>query len=501
MKGTAWLLALVCVAVFALRLWIAFSAEGFSSDDAYFHLRQVEHIRRTGLPLFEDQLSWGGRTYFFSPVFHYVVAAFSLLMPVGIAAKVIPNLLAVLLIPLIFGIVLRITKNRGVALFTAVFSAFVPVWFAYTINTLSPLTLAAFLLFFIIYSLMRVQEPKWRYLYIAGLIVLSFTHPIALLFAFGLAVYLFLVLVERVKMEHAELEIMLFSLFFVLWSQFLLYKNFILAHGPAVIWQNIPSQLLSSQFAEVTILSAIYQIGILPVLYGVFVVYRYLFRRKQKMTYFLISFTLAAAVLLWFRLIPIQQGMIMLGMFLIVLFSRWVDFFLTYVPTTRFHRVVPLIVTLLVAAFVLTGFVPSLSSGWAMQAKAPSPAEIRAYEWVRTQTPADSTVVAYVDEGHKIAELAQRKNVVDSHFLLQHDAKQRLHDIDRVFGTVLGVEAAEIMERYNANVILLSQETKNKYRITTLRYIEKSKCFSQTFSEKGHEVFVKLPYCRVEVVE
>ncbi|MEM4247473.1 MAG: hypothetical protein QXF14_04080, partial [Candidatus Woesearchaeota archaeon] len=295
--------------------------------------------------------------------------------------------------------------------------------------------------------------------------------------------------------------IMLFSLFFVLWSQFLLYKNFILAHGPAVIWQNIPSQLLSSQFAEVTILSAIYQIGILPVLYGVFVVYRYLFRRKQKMTYFLISFTLAAAVLLWFRLIPIQQGMIMLGMFLIVLFSRWVDFFLTYVPTTRFHRVVPLIVTLLVAAFVLTGFVPSLSSGWAMQAKAPSPAEIRAYEWVRTQTPADSTVVAYVDEGHKIAELAQRKNVVDSHFLLQHDAKQRLHDIDRVFGTVLGVEAAEIMERYNANVILLSQETKNKYRITTLRYIEKSKCFSQTFSEKGHEVFVKLPYCRVEVVE
>ncbi len=500
MRWAAWLMALSCIAVFALRLWIAFSSEGLSTDDAYFHLRQIEHIRSTGLPLYDDPLSWGGRQYFFTPVFHYVVAAGSLIMPVGVAVKVVPNLLAVLLIPIIYCIVCRIAKNRGVALFTAVFSGFVPVWFGYTINTLSPITLAAPLLFFLIYALMRVQESKWRYFYLVGLIVLSFTHPLAILFVLGLMFYLVLMLVERLKLERAELEIALFSVFFVLWSQFLLYKNFILAHGPAVIWQNIPPALLSLQFSNVTIISAIYQIGILPVVYGVFVVYRYLFRRKHKMTYFLIAFTLAAAVLLWFRLVPVRPGMMMLGMFLLVLFSKWVDFFLTYISTTRFHRLVPAFVVLLITTFVLTAMLPSWNAGWSAQKETPSSAETRAYEWIRSQMPADSTVIANADEGHKVAELAQRKNVIDSHFLLQHDSKQRLHDVNRIFSTVLGVEAAELMERYNANVILLSPESKERYKINTLKYVEKSKCFSQTFSEGGYEVFVKLSYCHVEVV-
>jgi asparagine N-glycosylation enzyme membrane subunit Stt3 len=501
MKWAGWLVAAVCIVVFALRLYIAFSTDGFSSDDAYFNLRQIENIRNKGLPLYNDPLSWGGRHYVFSPVFHYAVAAGALILPVNIAAKVMPNLFAVLLIPVIFLIARRIAKKEGVALFTAIFSAFVPVWFGYTINTVSPITLTMLLLFFVIYSSMRIQEQKWRYLYLAGLIVLSFTHPLALLFVLGLVFYLILVLVEQLKVERAEIEIALFSVFFVLWSQFLIYKNFIIAHGPAVIWQNIPAALLSSQFAEITVLYAIYQIGILPVLYGVFVIYRYLFRRKHKMTYFLIAFTLAAAVLLWFRLIPIRLGMMLLGMFLIVLFSRWVGFFLTYVPTTRFQRIVPLLVTMLVLAFVLTGFLPSWYAGWFVQSQTPSPAEAGAYEWIRVQTSADSTVVTYVNEGHKVAELAKRKNVIDSHFIEQKDAKQRLHDTDRIFSTVLGVEAAELMERYDANVILLSPETKEKFRISTLRYAERSKCFSQTFSEGGYVVFVKMPYCKVGVVE
>lgn len=500
MKATPLLLALICAIVLALRIYIAFSSPGLSSDDAYFQLRQVEHIRSTGFPLFDDPLSYGGRSYSFSPVFHYVVAAGSLVMPMQSAVKVIPNILAVLLMPIIFLIVRRISKEDSVALFISGFSAFVPVWFSHTINTLSPVTLAIPLLFFVIYSFMRAEEPKWRYLYLCSLVLLSFTHPLVLLFVLGLIFYMILVLVEQLKIERAELEITLFSVFFVLWSQFILYKNFILAHGLAVIWQNIPASLLSLLFSNITILSAIYQIGILPVLYGVFVVYRYLFRRKHKMTYFLIAFTLAAVVLLWFRLIPIQLGMMLLGMFLLVLFSRWVDFFLSYVPTTRVSRFAPLFVLSLIIAFVLTGLLPSWNSALAVQKETPPPAEINAYEWIRSNANADLAVVAFVDEGHKVTELAQRKNVIDDHFLQQKDAKQRLYDISRIFSTPLGVEAAELMERYNAGVILLSPETKERFRISTLRYVENSKCFLQTFSEGGYGVYVKLQFCRVGVV-
>jgi hypothetical protein len=500
MKWAGWAMAAACIIVFVLRLYIAFSTQGLSGDDAYFQLRHIEHIRQTGLPLFEDPLSFGGRNYFFSPVFHYVVAAGSIIMPLTIAEKVVPNLLAVLLIPIIFFIVRRLTNNDGVALFISVFSAFVPVWFGHTINTLSPMTLAVPLLFFVIYSLLRVQEPSWRYVYLCSLILFAFTSPLSLLFVLGLMFYMVLVVVEQLKIERAELEIALFSVFFVLWSQFLIYKKFILAHGPSVIWQNIPPELLSSQFASVTILSAIYQIGIVPVLYGVFVVYRYLFKRKHKMTYFLIAFTLAAAVLLWFRLIPIQMGMMLLGMFLIVLFSRWVDFFLIYIPKTRAHRFAPVFITSLIIAFILTGILPSLSLAWSVQSTVLPQAGVRALEFIRNNTPADSVVVGYVDEGHRIAEIAQRGNVIDSHFLTQRDAKQRLHDTNRIFSTVIGVEAAELMERYKANVIFLSPESKVMFRIITLRYADKNKCFSNPFSEGGYDVFVKQAFCRVEVV-
>lgn len=500
MKWAAWLMALSCVIVFALRIYIAFSSPGFSGDDAYFQLRQIESIRSTGLPLFHDPLSYGGRDYFFSPVFHYIVAAGALIMPVQIAAKIIPNLLAVLLIPIIFFIARRLAKQDGVALFISVFSAFVPVWFGHTINTLSPITFAIPLLFFVLYSLLRVQEPHWRYVYLCSLILFAFTHPLSLLFVLGMMFYMVLVLVEQLKIERAELEIAIFSVFFVLWSQFLIYKKFILAHGPAVVWQNIPPELLSSLFSNVTILSAIYQIGIVPVLYGIFVVYRYLFRRRHKMTYFLIAFTLAAAVLLWFRLIPVQTGMILLGMFLLVLFSRWVDFFLTYIPTTRAHRFAPIFIVSLIVAFALTGILPSWNLAWAVQADTLPPAGVSALEWIRTQTHVDSVVVGYVDEGHRISAIAERKNVIDSHFLTQRDAKQRLHDISRIFSTSVGVEAAELMERYDASIIFLSPETKERFHISTLRYVEKNKCYSNTFSEGGYDVFVKQAFCRVEVV-
>jgi len=307
-----------------------------------------------------------------------------------------------------------------------------------------------------------------------------------------------LVLVESLEVERTELEIALFSVFFVLWSQFLLYKKFILAHGPAVIWQNIPPSLLSSLFSDVTVLTAFYQIGILPVLYGVFVVYRYLFRRKHKMTYFLIAFALAAGMLLWFRLIPVQLGLMLLGMFLIVLFSRWVDFYLGYLLTTRIHRWRPLFIIMLIVAFVMSSVLPAIADARSVQRESVSPAGLRAYAWLGQNTPQDAVIVAGVNEGHRIAALAARKNVLDAHFLLQRDAKQRLHDTNRIFSTTFGVEAVELMDRYGARAVLLSPESKEDYGVATLTYASPSKCFARVFAEGGYEVVVKHPYCTVE---
>src|SRR3990167_7023349 len=90
---------IIFLAVLAIRIFLAFQNDYFSYD-SYFHIRQVDSIVNTGKPVFDDPLSQGGRFFLFSPVFHYIFALFSLLVPFEIIGKIIPNILYALLIPL-----------------------------------------------------------------------------------------------------------------------------------------------------------------------------------------------------------------------------------------------------------------------------------------------------------------------------------------------------------------------------------------------------------------
>src|SRR3989344_5255894 len=94
MKLAVWMLIFIFIITLGARLYLAYGTPYFSAGEAYFQLRQVEHIKSTGFPLYHDPLSYGGRTFVFLPLFQYVLAFFSLFMPLAAAAKIIPNLLA-----------------------------------------------------------------------------------------------------------------------------------------------------------------------------------------------------------------------------------------------------------------------------------------------------------------------------------------------------------------------------------------------------------------------
>ena len=91
-KEYIWL-ALIFSLVLGMRLYFAFQAPYFS-EDAYFNIRQVEHIRETGLPLFKDDLSYSGRNFLFQPFFQYILAFFNLFMPLNLVCKLLPNIFA-----------------------------------------------------------------------------------------------------------------------------------------------------------------------------------------------------------------------------------------------------------------------------------------------------------------------------------------------------------------------------------------------------------------------
>jgi len=99
-KHIIWLIVIFLI-VLAIRLYIAFQTPLFNYD-AYFDLRQVEHIRNTGLPLYNDPLSYSGKSQLFAPLYQYTLAGFSLIMPIDIVGKIIPNIMAALIIFIVY---------------------------------------------------------------------------------------------------------------------------------------------------------------------------------------------------------------------------------------------------------------------------------------------------------------------------------------------------------------------------------------------------------------
>ena len=66
------ILIVIFVIVVAFRLYFAFNAD--FSYDAFYELRQIENVKETGTPLYDDPLSYGGREHVVFPFYYYIMA-------------------------------------------------------------------------------------------------------------------------------------------------------------------------------------------------------------------------------------------------------------------------------------------------------------------------------------------------------------------------------------------------------------------------------------------
>lgn len=481
----------VFLLVLAIRLIFAFQTPYFTSDDAYLHVRYVEHVLATGRPLWDDDLGFGGRTLVLSPVFDYILAFFALFFNLTIALKVIPNIFAALIVFPAYLISFRLVKTRWIALFCSLLAGFVPVFFSQTFNQVSPLSIAVPLFFFLIYAWLRAPKRSWVFIFLAGLLLLVFLHPLSLVLVLSIGVYAALARVVRFEQSLAELELSLFSLFFAIWAQFLLYKKLILFHGPAVIWQNIPKQLLSAHFAQFSILGAIWKTGVLPLICGTYVLYKFVFRQHERDIYVLFSFTASVFVLLWARLIDISDGLMLLGILLVLVFSKWLVLFLNFVRQSKASKWEWVARVACIVLILLTSVVPALTEAKSELSKTISPEEMEVFEWIKQNTPQNATIVAPVNYGNYITALGERKNVIDSYFLLRRRANERLVDTERIYRTVLETETVSLMDKYSASYILIPIGMKD------LGFA--SPCFKRVY-EKRVRIYEKNPECHVRVV-
>lgn len=493
-KEYIWL-ALIFGLVLGIRLYFAFQTPYFSQD-AYFNIRQIEHIRNTGWPLFKDDLSYSGRNFLFQPFFQYILAFFNLFMPLNLVCKMLPNIFASCLIFIVYLIAKEITNSKSAALFLSFISGFIPIFFAETVNSVSVYSLVIPLIFFLIYLLIMINKhEKYISYFIVAIIITALMHPSSFLLIIALLLYVLFIWLEHLKQRRAELELIIFSTILVIWLNFIIYKNAFLIHGQFVIWQNIPKLLLGQYFSQLSILSTLYYIGIIPLVLGIYIIYKYIFKKKNRKIYLLMGFAISTLFLLWLKLIQLKIGLVFFGVILVLLFSKFYSDSLLFIKKTKLSGYKKLFIALLFLVFIFNSIIPTISYTAQAIREAPSKNEIDAFLWLKNNSDEKDVVLASLDEGYLINAVAERKNVIDKNFLLIKDAEQRLEDARIIYTTHYETDAIPLLNKYNVKYIVLSKKSMEDYNIVDLNYRTDEKCFELIY-DKGVKIYKSL--CRME---
>jgi hypothetical protein len=316
-------------------------------------------------------------------------------------------------------------------------------------------------MFLALYFLLRItDDPKSviPFLFAAG--ALRYTHASIILLVFALLFYLMIIYAENLKQSRHELEVILFFTFVIVWSLFIAYKNAFLLLGPSVIWQNIPPVVLGSYFSNISLIEAISQIGIVPLVFGIFIIYRYIFKERNKALYLLISFVVPLFFLLWFKLIEFKVGLMFLGVVLTLLFAPFYQLMSSYLERTKIAKFRWVFVTAIFIVIFFTSLLPSLYFALHNRQQLVSQQEVQALKWINQNTAEGSVVLATSREGYLITHIAERKNVADFNYLLAEDSNQRYEDIETFFRTPLTTEAVKIANRYDVDYIYFSDKIK-----------------------------------------
>ncbi|MGV8172442.1 MAG: hypothetical protein ACP5OA_07155 [Candidatus Woesearchaeota archaeon] len=483
-KPILWLIIIFAI-VLALRIYIAFETP-LLNYDAYFGLRQVENIKDTGLPLYNDPLSYSGKVQLFAPLNHYLLSIFSFFMPIESAGKIVPNIIAATIIFIVYYLSLKITKSPKISLWTAFMSGVIPIYFI-DLNRASSNYLTILLVLTIIYCMLKLNERKYVDYALILMFLLVLTTPAAFVLMLGLLIYLLLLKLENFAVEMKELEIILFFTFLVFWVNLLIYKNAFLTHGLGVIWQNIPISILSNFFGKIGFIQVLGAISIIPLILGVYSFYAAFHLDRNKDVMLLVAIGISTFILLWFKLLNLVGGLIFLSMILTILAAYSLKRIEEFIEKSRIRKYYKLIQVTFTIIFLIT-VVPSIFSIVRVSdigpLSTPNIEDVKALLWASENTPKNAVIMSGLDEGNIVTYYAHRKNVMDTNFLLTPRIDQRKNDVDEVYTTNFETRAIEILNKYNAKYLLITSKNLEQYDIESPSYLKDSKCFTLEYYSK-----------------
>ncbi len=470
-KGILLSIFLLCL---VLRLYFAFQNPYFDYGEAYLNLGRIEHTSQTGLPLIVDSLSYGGIQAVYLPLFHYILAFFSFFIPVVLVGKIIPNVMGASIVFVIYAITKKITKNDVASLFAAFASIFIPVFMADTVNSISINTLSVPLIFLCIYFL---RDLRYINYFIVAFLLLVFTSSSVMFLIIAFLLYLILLKSAGLSESKHTIELVVFSTFFALWLNLLIFRKGLIQQGYHLIWQNIPTSLLSNFFMNFNLLDAILKIGLLPLFLGIFVIYSQVFTEKNKDIYLITGLCFSSLLLLWAKLISLSLGLSILGFSLAILFGVFMHKMLDYVIKTKLSKMKSVLVSIVLILFILTSVIPTYF--YMQDNNIPSDSLIQSMVWLRENTE-QVKILGILNEGSLITSIAKKKNVFDSNFMFVKNPQQYLNDAKTIYTTPYITDAIRLLDTYQVDYVLLSEETKKQYNIDFPPSFSKN-CFKEVY--------------------
>jgi hypothetical protein len=201
-----------------------------------------------------------------------------------------------------------------------------------------------------------------------------------------------------------------------------------------------------------------------------------LFKEKNDSIILLTSAILSSLFLLLFKLLNVKIGILFLSIFLVIISSLAISKIYNYLSLTKFIKIRKYFTWI----FLLLIFSLSIIPSYFVAKNLPNyNAQIKSFTWIKNSTSLNSTIVVPLELGNILTETAERKNIIDTNFLLSRNTEERFEDVNIIYDSFSKIKALESLRKYNANYIYLDDYVKNKYNLTKIRYIDDEKCFEE----------------------
>jgi len=480
-------LAVIFLAVFFFRLFFVMQTDwkSFSSDDAYFHLRKIESLKENfdfKLQRF-DELSYSGRVLLYPPLYHYIFGFLSLLFGLTFVLKILPELLISIMTIIVYYLSKGISGSKLASLTSSFMSGFTPALFGGTLNQLSIYSIAFPMFFLMVYYMMDMRLEKQKLTYFAILAILfPLLHSSSFLLVLSLIVYILIIASESWTLRKLNKEAIIFCMFITFLIQFFLFKEAFFIHGISMVWAGTPELILRDYFGNLDVLSTIYKIGVMPLIFGVSGLFIGFKKRSDKF-FLLVGVLFSVFFLLLLKLITLSVGLMFLAAVFCILSSISLKWISSYLRLTKFFIFRGFFITLLFVLLGITLIVPSFNLSKEVLLHVPLAEDILALEWMAENIDENATILAPLGEGHLVTAITKKKNIVDDIFLLAPKAGQRVADADLIYSTGSEIWAIETLDKYKVDYIFLSEKSKQKYGILDLRYAD-NKCFTRVKYEE-----------------